>query len=274
MLKDPDNEETAGLAQARSFLHAIEDALSTRRIELTVGTALFCDHAPRLGAANFVRVDSFDPAQTEPMTAAKVTAETLARETYAEGLTHIVIDDERALKLAPPIAFATPDGEWTRKRRLILAHNGAEPAPASSHVIRAISPDEFVATRKEFLVGDPDFDSRDAPDDEHLTRALDRQLTVERFGTETNGKIVGAGEIYFADKIAQLEGLAVLNDYRCAGRAAAIVAREIEFARQQGASLIFCQITSSNERSLRLHKHLGFEQIGVRHVFEWVPAEP
>jgi aminoglycoside 6'-N-acetyltransferase I len=92
---------------------------------------------------------------------------------------------------------------------------------------------------------------------------------------EVEGELVGFAELSIrpradgcvTDRVAYLEGWYVEPDWRGHGLGKALVAAAERWARQQGCLELASDTDIDNELSLKVHKALGFEEVGQIRCF-------
>ncbi len=77
-------------------------------------------------------------------------------------------------------------------------------------------------------------------------------------------EVVGYAVLRVAGEVADISRIAIRPTYRRQGRAAGLVLRLLELARQRGCERVLLEVASYNEAALRLYATLGFVTIDLR----------
>ena len=99
-----------------------------------------------------------------------------------------------------------------------------------------------------------------------LDRRLDRAMNVRRLAAVVDGNIVSYAGLYLEDGVAQIEDVATLPSFRNRGLARAVVLHAVDEAYRGGAELVFL-VADAADWPQELYGRLGFDTIGVEHVF-------
>jgi ribosomal protein S18 acetylase RimI-like enzyme len=99
-----------------------------------------------------------------------------------------------------------------------------------------------------------------------LDRRLSRAIDVRHFAAVVGGDVVSYAGLYLEDEVAQIEDVATLPTFRNRGLARAVVLHAVDEARRAGAELVFL-VADDNDWPKDLYERLGFDTIGVEHVF-------
>jgi ribosomal-protein-alanine N-acetyltransferase len=86
-----------------------------------------------------------------------------------------------------------------------------------------------------------------------------------------NGELIGYAVAMLASDEAHLLNLSIASARQRQGYGSLLLRRLCEFARSQGARLIFLEVRPSNAAGLRLYEHHGFRRVGLRR--EYYPAQ-
>ena len=99
-----------------------------------------------------------------------------------------------------------------------------------------------------------------------LDRRLEREMEVRHLAAVVDGDVAAYAGLYLGDGIAQIEDVATLPAYRNRGLARAVVLQAVAEARRAGAGLVFL-VADEADWPKDLYARLGFDVIGVEHVF-------
>jgi len=99
-----------------------------------------------------------------------------------------------------------------------------------------------------------------------LDRRLARVMDVRHYAAVVDREVVSYAGMYHEDGVAQIEDVATLPSFRNRGLARAVVLHAVEEARRAGAELVFL-VAEDDDWPKELYGRLGFDPIGVEHVF-------
>ena len=99
-----------------------------------------------------------------------------------------------------------------------------------------------------------------------LDRRLARAMEVRHLAAVVDGDVVAYAGLYLGDGVAQIEDVATLPAYRNRGLARSVVLHAAAEARRSGADLVFL-VADEHDWPKDLYARLGFEPIGIEHVF-------
>ena len=238
---------------------AFEEALSARSAERIVpfrsGRAYFNDSFPRVWDLNFLRVDggkAVDPGE--------LAAEAELLHTDA-GHTHRrveVPDEDVGARLE---TFFRRLG-WKIERDVILVYRGAGERSVGTSIVEEVAPEDLLALREEVSRAEAW-----ATDEEALREVLAASriwgtiANARYFAVRVDGAPVSAAELYTDGRVAQVEDVVTLPDYRGRGFASAVVLRAVEEALAAGVDLVFL-VAGDDDRPKELYGRLGFEVVG------------
>ena len=254
------------LDQAKLLGRWLQDRTSTRIEPFHWGRALFNDEIPERFFSNFVRVER---------SLAGVKVVDLVRETDRSmaGLGHrqIQIHDELdGARVAEDLGAAGYGAE----RSATLAHRRQ---PDRTHDLGLVEELPHAAVRS-FLV---EVYRRALPDVEPQVvdrfadfRHVVQQLVGTRFFAQRiDGTVAGLCELYVHDRVAQVEHVDTLEEFRGRGIASSLVLRAVAEARMAGADLV-CIEADLEDWPISLYRRLGFVEIGRSWAFTKPPASP
>ncbi len=99
-----------------------------------------------------------------------------------------------------------------------------------------------------------------------LDRRLARAMDVRHLAAVVDGKVVSYAGLYLEDGVAQIEDVATLPPFRNRGLARAVVLHAMEQAYRARAEPVFL-VADAGDWPQQLYGRLGFDAIGVEHVF-------
>jgi ribosomal-protein-alanine N-acetyltransferase len=85
--------------------------------------------------------------------------------------------------------------------------------------------------------------------------------------------VVGYAVLWCVLEQGELANLAIVPSLRGRGLGTRLLARVIDVARQRGVETIYLEVRNSNEAALRLYRHFGFSQVGLRRGYYDRPKE-
>jgi len=225
---------------------------------------LFNDEIPERFFSNFVRVER-SLAGVEVVDLVRETDRTMA------GLGHRQIqihDEPDGARVAVDLAAAGCGAEHSAT----LAHRHQ---PERTYDLGLVEELPHAAVRS-FLV---EVYRRALPDVEPQVaerfadfRSVVQQLVGARFFAQRiDGAVAGLCELYVHDRVAQVEHVDTLEEYRGRGIASNVVLRAVSEARMVGADLV-CIDADLDDWPISLYRRLGFVEIGRSWAFTKPPA--
>ena len=252
------------LDRAFAFARWLQETTSTRVEPFPWGAALFNDDIPDRYFSNFVRVEG---------SLAGADVNTLVRETdrIMTGLRHrqIQVFDERdGERIAPELATAG----YTAEHNATMALRRGPDRAASLDLVEELDHPDV----RPFLL---EIYRRSLPDAErHLVEAFaDFRRVVQRavgarfFAQRIDGGVAGLCELYVLDRIAQVEHVDTLSEFRGRGVARNVVLRAVHEARDAGADLILIE-ADLDDWPKELYRRFGFDEIGRSWAFTRMPS--
>ena len=225
------------------------------------GELLVTPSLPRVYDANFAIVDRWDGDVVE-------LRDEIDRVQHEHDFEHrkvVVPDEELATRLWP----GTEQLDWPlRHRSLLMVHSRVPDRPADASIeVLAVGEVDWAQGRRaqieiEVYVSDPEVVRQLLELDRRLAAAMD----VRHLAARVDGEIASYAGLYLDDGVAQVEDVATLPAYRRQGLASAIVLHAVAEARRSGAELVFL-VADESDSPKELYGRLGFDPIGVEHVF-------
>jgi ribosomal-protein-alanine N-acetyltransferase len=83
-------------------------------------------------------------------------------------------------------------------------------------------------------------------------------------GAEVDGRLVGYAGLWFDGFDAQVMTIGTDAPYQGRGLGRLMLDALVERARELGAAVLLLEVRVDNEPALRLYRHTGFEQLGLR----------
>jgi len=200
------------------------------------------------------------------------TADELAREVDAaqarQGFAHrktVLPDEDLADRLWPEIS---KQGWEYASRYLMMAHHREPDRPADPAIeILGVGNVDWASGRRAMIVLEGHGED---PEVVRQLLELDRQLVatmdVRHLAAVVDGEVASFAGLYIEGGVAQIEDVATLPAYRGRGLARAVVLGGLAEARRAGAELVFL-VADEDDWPKELYTRLGFDPIGVEHVF-------
>lgn len=236
-----------------------------RRVErverLPWGELVVTPSLPKVWDANFAIVEAWDG------TAGELERE-MDRVQGEAGFTHrkIVVPDEvLADRLWPAVSR---QGWEFASRYLVMAHRREPDRPADPGIdVVEAGPEDWAEGRRAMIEieghgSDPEVVEQLLELDRRLARTTD----VRHLAAVVDDRVAAYAGLYLEGDIAQIEDVATLPSHRDRGLARAVVLEGVNEARRAGAALIFL-VADEGDWPKDLYKRLGFDPIGVEHVF-------
>ena len=239
-------------ARIEAFLRWREESTSTRIEVSRFGTALFNDDFPSYWDGNFLRID--DPVDA--------TAEQLIVEANRlfDGLAHreiVVADEEMGSRLA-----ASFGREGWEIDRLVFMVQRRDPDRATDVAVEECRFEEVFPLMLETNLASHGGMTREAAETNAAVRRLFADVTGARFfAVRADDTLVGFGELYAHDGVAEIDDVHTLERFRRRGIARAVVGRILREARSAGAETVFL-IADDADWPKDLYRKLGFDPIG------------
>lgn len=247
------------------FMRELAVRTAHRIQKLPWGVALFNEQLRRVWDLNLVWLDTVPPRlEAGPL------ADELDRVQGAAGLGHrhaIVPDERGGDRLAPGLQALT----WTTKRHLLMVQRRTPDRPADLSLAQEIDEPAIRAFTEASLRRDPagysEESIRQIAGQKHVVAAAGARF----FGIELDGDLVSGCDLYGNARVAQIESVITLPEYRNRGLARAVVMRALAEARASGAELVFLQ-AEEDDWPKDLYRRLGFDAVGFTHDFLRPPS--
>jgi ribosomal protein S18 acetylase RimI-like enzyme len=249
---------------------AFEEVLSARSSERIVpfrsGRAYFNDSYPRVWDLNFLRVDGGKAVDPGELAAEAELLHTDAGHTHRR----VEVPDENVG--ARLEAFFRRLG-WRIERDAIMVYRGAGERSADTSIVEEVAPEDLVALREEISRAEAW-----ATDEDVLREVLAANriwgaiANARYFAVRAEGAAVSAADLYSDGRVAQVEDVVTLPDYRGRGFASAVVLRAVEEALSAGSDLVFL-VAADDEWPKELYGRLGFEVVGRTWSFLRSPVQ-
>jgi ribosomal protein S18 acetylase RimI-like enzyme len=244
------------LRQIREFDRRIRERSSTKVLPFEYGTAYVNLDFPISYAHNFLYVDR----PTDSISAAEL-AEIADRILGGEGLGHRnvwVEDDELGQRLSAE--FEAMGWDW-RDHLVIMAFERDPDRVADTSNVEEVSFETIRPAIMEMTSREPWANSEEEvialADRRTLTAAATR---LRHFILRSEGMIASVTDLYSDGRIAQIEDVGTLEEFRGRGYARAVVTKALEVARSEGHELIWI-VADDNDWPKDLYRKLGFVPI-------------
>ena len=255
---------TADSDRAKLLGRWVQDRTSTRVEPFRWGSALFNDEIPERFFSNFVRVER-SLAGVEVVDLLRETERTMA------GLAHRQIqihDEPDGARVAVDLAAAGYGAE----RSATLAHRRQ---PERTYDLGLVEELPHAAVRS-FLVevyrrALPDVEPKVVDQFADFRRVVQQSVGTRFFARRIDGAVAGMCELYVHDRVAQVEHVDTLEEFRGRGIASSLVLRAVSEARTVGADLV-CIDADLDDWPINLYRRLGFVDLGCSWAFTKPPA--
>ena len=242
---------------------AVQERTSTRIEPFAWGRALYRDDLPERYYSNFVRVE-------QPLSGVEVDDLVRATDRALDGLGHrqIHVDDEDdGARIAPALA----ERGYKADHSVMLALRRDPDRPGDLGIVDEVSYTHarpfLVEVYRRELTGKEAALVDGFADFRHVVQ----EAVNGRFFTQrVDGVLAGLCELYLLDKVAQVEHVDTLEEFRGRGVARNVVLRAVHEARAAGADLVVI-VTDLEDWPLELYRRLGFDEIGRLWAFTKAP---
>jgi ribosomal protein S18 acetylase RimI-like enzyme len=242
----------------------LQDRTSTRFEPFRWGTAVFNDEIPERFFSNFVRVEK---------TLAGIAVVDLVRETdhAMSGLGHRqiqILDETDGARVAADLAAAG----YAAEHSATLAHRSQ---PDRTYDVGLVEELPFAAVRS-FLAevyrrALPDAEPRVVDRFAEFRHVVQHLVGTRFFARRIDAAVAGLCELYLHDKVAQVEHVDTLEEFRGRGIASSLVLCAVSQARAAGADLV-CIGADLEDWPITVYRGLGFADIGRSWAFTKPPA--
>jgi ribosomal protein S18 acetylase RimI-like enzyme len=223
------------------------------------GELLVTPSLPLVWDANFALVERWDGSAAE-------LRDEIDRAQRSFGHRRVVLPRE---EVAAPIWDDVRRVGWEFAARYALMAQRRAPDRPADAAIEIVEVGELDWARGRRAMLETQSEDPDAELGRQLAR-LDSRLAqvmeVRRLAAVIDGEIAASAGLYLEEGTAQIEDVATLPGLRNRGLARAVVLRAVDDARRAGAELVFL-VADEEDWPRQLYGRLGFDQIGVEHVF-------
>ena len=252
--------------RAVSFLRATHPRAVDQVESFPWGALYVTPTLPRIWDANFAVVERWDAGVADLL-------RELERAQGGAGFAHrrtVVVDEELAGRLWPEIGAR---GDGYSSRYLLMEHARPPDRPADTSIeVLGLGDVDWALGRQALMAGEYDDDLDTIRQLVELDRRLTGAMNVRHLGAFVDGDIAAYAALYLEDGVAQVEDVATLPAYRGRGLARGVVLHAVAEARRNGAELVFL-VTAEADWPKHLYMRLGFDSIGVEHVFGRPPRD-
>jgi GNAT superfamily N-acetyltransferase len=243
---------------------SLQDRTSSRIEPFPWGSALYRDDLPERYYSNFVRVE-------RPLAGVEVDDLVRATDRALDGLGHRqiqVVDEHDGARIALGLA----EHGYKADHSALLALRRDPDRPGDLGVVEELDHDEarpFLVEvyRRELTGAEAPLVDRFAD----FRRVVQEAANGRFFAQRVDGQPAGLCELYLIDRVAQVEHVDTLEEFRGRGVARNVVLRAVHEARAAGADLVVIG-ADLGDWPLELYRRLGFDEIGRTWVFTKTPA--
>lgn len=245
------------LDRIRTFTRTIEDRVAERRVALPHGTGLFCDSLPAVYDCNGVRLERRSPA-AELAGEVDAAMETFQhRRAQADGPAAELSDGFRELG-------------WRSSTHLLMALRRSPDRTVDTSMVHEVPFGRLAAARRLVTLREPWGDETLAEQLDAAKRRLLAAVPTRFFAAIVGGDVAAYCELRSDGRVAQIEEVDSLEEFRGRGLGRAVVQRAIAAAR--GHELLFLEALA-DDWPRQLYAKLGFDQVGERQLFT-IPLNP
>jgi RimJ/RimL family protein N-acetyltransferase/predicted GNAT family acetyltransferase len=239
-------------ARTRAFRHALEDGVAERRIPTPVGDALLCGRTPDVYDANFLRVEGEPPP-----------AEELARlaDEFLEPVFHRRVDVDRA---PPELVAGFRALGWIPTGHVIMASQREPDRRVDTSMVREVTLDELVPVRRHTTLSEPWGNVSLAEQLDAVKRRVITTVPTRFFAALSGGDVAAYCELRSDGRLAQIEDVNTLAEFRGRGLARAVVQHALDAAA--GHELVFIEALI-DDWPRELYAKLGFAVVDERYLF-------
>ncbi|HZP90570.1 MAG TPA: GNAT family N-acetyltransferase [Actinomycetota bacterium] len=244
--------------RARSFLRSFAERLSTRVEPFAWGTAFLDARHPIRYDSNFLwtgpSLDGCD-AETLAMEADRILG--------GAGFGHREILIERG---GERLAAGLGALGYERDECEVMVLRREPDRPRSLSGVVEVDADELIPAAREVYLRMPGTDPPDVAGALAEHKRTLAEVGSRFFAIRVGDRIASMCDLYVQDRVAQIEDVQTLEEYRGRGMASAIVLRAAAEARASGCDLVFL-VADARDWPRLLYARLGFEPIDGFDVF-------
>jgi len=223
------------------------------------GKALFNDSIPERFFSNFVRIER-SLVGVEVVDLVRETDRALAGLAHRQIQIHDDADGARVVADLVAAGYAAEHSATLAQRQ--PPDRSSAPALVSELPYAAVRPFLTEVYRRDLPDADPQVVAKLA----HFRRVVQQLVGTRFFGRRVDGVVAGACELYLHDRVAQVEHVDTLEEFRGRGIASSIVMHAVSEARAAGANLVIID-ADLDEGPISLYRGLGFVEIGRSWAF-------
>ena len=224
---------------------------------------MFNDEIPERYFSNFVRVEQ-SLAGVQVVDLVAETEHTMAGLAHRQIQIHDEEDGVRIVHDLAAVGYTAEHSATLAQRRqpelasdlrLVEELPHAQVRPFLTEVYRRALPDADHNVVEKFV---------------HFRSIVQQLVGTRFFARRIDGVVAGVCELYLHERVAQVEHVDTLEEFRGRGIASSVVLRAVSEARTAGADLV-CIDADLDDRPIELYRRLGFAEIGRAWAFTKVP---
>lgn len=236
----------------RSFRGRLEETAADRSVPFAFGTGLFCDAARDVYDANGLRVERGAPSADELAAAAAASMEPFFhRRVTVEGSRPELLD-----------GFARLD--WEATAHLVMALRRPPDRSVDTAAIVELPFERLAETRRLVALREPWADAALADQLDVAKRRVIASVPTRFFAAVVGDEIAAYCELRGDGRVAQVEDVNTLVEFRGRGLGRALVQRAVEEARSH--EVVFVEALA-DDWPRQLYARLGFDTVDERQLF-------
>jgi RimJ/RimL family protein N-acetyltransferase/GNAT superfamily N-acetyltransferase len=236
----------------RDFRLRLQECAAERTVATEHGLGVFCDSAPVVYDANFLRADVLAPAEQLAAEADAVMEPFFHRRVITEG---------EGAALAAEFASLG----WSRSTHVIMEHRREPDRVVDTNAVREVPIGAIQDAHTEGTLAEPHGDSVLAEQLFLAKRRVAAAVPTRFFATYDGDRVTAYCELRNDGEVAQIEDVNTLADYRGRGLGRVVVQRALEEGRR-AARVVFIEALA-DDWPRDLYAKLGFDVADERHLF-------
>ena len=245
------------LARIDEFRRALQRASATRVFETRHGTAILADPIPNVYDANYLSVERPSAGAAELAADAELALEDRHHR-------RVIVEDGSAGLADDFLALG-----YTRSTHLVLAHTQEPDRRVDTSAIRETALEEILPARTEATMREPWGDAEIARQLNDAKRLIAKAVPTTFLAAVVDGQIAGWCELRGRGRVAQIEDVEVLAEFRGHGLGRAVVQHALDEGRRV-ADVVFLEALA-DDWPRELYGKLGFTVVGRRDFYTRLP---
>jgi ribosomal protein S18 acetylase RimI-like enzyme len=155
---------------------------------------------------------------------------------------------------------------WRTMRHVFMVQRRSPKKGADLSVVQEVDQSALRPGRRREILAQPWGTPQLAEELLDSKLLLGKRAETRFFGVEVDGEIVAWTDLYVAQRVAQIEDVATVQEHRRRGYATAVVLHAAAEGRKAGADLVFL-VADDEDWPKELYRRLGFDEIGRLYKF-------